>query len=305
MAFQRLKQFASMKGWIVEKNIAYGEENEYLFTLIDGQGFKMFATPLPAIDDYTKKEILDYLKNNKKMLKISESSFDNAVLIIKFNESFRNTKVEIMNNLLIELTKFLKDKHIKGKDCCIFCGNDNADQIVYIDNIMYSAHNECYSHTVSVVEEAEMEYTTEDKNYFVGFIGALVGGIVSSIPWILVQVYLNRIAAALALLIGIGSLKSYYLFKGRLGRATRWIVGLCTLCSVVFAQYGAIAINMLKSNIPLNYSNFVEVLRIPEVAHSFKSNLGLSLFMAFLGIIRLFIDLKGDAKSVMPTVKKK
>jgi hypothetical protein len=66
MSFVRLKQFASMKGWIIEKNIAYGEENGYLFTLIDGQGFKMFVTPLPSIDDYAKKKILDYLKKIKR-----------------------------------------------------------------------------------------------------------------------------------------------------------------------------------------------------------------------------------------------
>lgn len=305
MAFPRLKQFASMKGWRIEGNIAYGEENGYLFTVVDGQGFKMFFTPLPSTNDNTQKDILDYLKENKKSLKISESSFDNAVLVIKFRESFRSTKVEYMNNLLVELTEFLKDKGIRGKEGCIFCDNDGADQIIYIDNIMYSAHNECYSHEVAAVEEAEMEYKTENKNYFAGFIGALVGGIVSSIPWILVQVYFNRIAAALALLIGIGSLKAYYLFKGRLGRATRWIVAVCTLFSVVLSQFGAIAVNMLKNDIPLNYSNFVEVLRIPEVVHSFKSNLGLSLFMAFLGIIGLFLDLKGDAKSVMPTIERK
>jgi hypothetical protein len=239
------------------------------------------------------------------MLKISESLFDNAVLMIKFNESFKSAKVVDMNNLLIELTKFLKDKDIKGKECCIFCGNDNADQTVYIDNILYSAHNECYSHKVAVVEEAEMEYKTEDKNYFIGFIGALVGGVVSSIPWILVQVYFNRIASVLALFIGIGTLKSYYLFKGRLGRATRWIVTLCTLCSVVFAQFVTIAIDMFKSNIPLQYSYFVEVMKVPEVSHSFKANLGISLFMAFLGIIGLFLNLKGDAKSVMPTIERK
>jgi hypothetical protein len=305
MAFPRLKQFASMKGWRIEGNIAYGEENGYLFTVVDGQGFKMFLTPLPAIDDNIQKDILNYLKENKKMLRISEFSFDNTVLVIKFRESFRSTKVEYMDNLLAELTELLKQKHIKGKECCIFCGNDGADQSIYIDNIMYSAHNECYSHEVAAVEEAELEYKAEDKNYLAGFMGALVGGIVSSIPWILVQVYLNRIAAALALLIGIGSLKAYYLFKGRLGRATRWIVSACTLFSVVLSQFGAIAVNMLKNDIPLNYGNFVQVLRIPEVAHSFRSNLGMSLFMAFLGIIGLFLDLKGDAKSIMPNIEKK
>lgn len=305
MAFPRLKQFASMKGWRIEKNIAYGEENGFLFTLIDGSGFKMFVSPLPSVTEQTKKEILDYLNENKKILQINEFLLDNDVLIVKLKESFRSAKVEVMSNLLMELTDFLKSKGIKGKECCIFCGNDNAEQTIYIDDIMYSAHNECYSHEVIMIDEAVREYEVEDKNYFSGFIGALIGGMVSSIPWILVQIYLNKMAAALAVLIGIGALKAYYMFKGQLGRATRWIIAFCTLFSVVFAQFAAIAIEFIKYNIPLQYGNFVKLLSDPEMGNVFKINLRLSLFMAFLGIIGLFFELKGDAKSFMPTIEKK
>lgn len=53
---------------------------------------------------------------------------------------------------------------------------------------MYSAHNECYSHEIAAVEEAAKEYEEEDKNYVRGFVGALIGGIMSSIPWILVRI---------------------------------------------------------------------------------------------------------------------
>lgn len=305
MAFPRLKQFASIKGWRIEKNRAYGEENGYIFTLIDGQGFKAFLSPLPSTDEYNQKDVLDYLDKNKKMLGISEFMFDNEVLIIKLKETLTSTKIETMNNLLKELTDFLKSKGIKGKECCIFCSNDNAEQTVYIDNIMYSAHGECYLHQKNVVEEATREYEAEDKNYFLGFIGALIGGIVCSIPWIIVQVFLNRIASVLAALIGVGALKAYYMFKGKLGRGTRWIIALCTLISVVFAQFGGIAIEMVQNDIPLQYKNFMLLFSFPEVTRSFMANLALSLFMAFLGIIGLFLELKGNAKSVLPNIEKK
>lgn len=304
MAFPRLKEFAAMKGWRIEKNTAYGEENGYLFTLVDGQGFKIFASPLPSISEDNRRDILDYLDKNKEKLKISEFMFDNKVLIIKFKETLTSTKVETMDTLLKELTDFLRSKDVKGKESCIFCGNDGAEQTVYIDNIMYSAHVECYSHANAAVEEAKKEYEAEDKNYFLGFIGAFIGGIVCSIPWILVQAYLSRVAAVLAAFIGIGSLKAYYIFKGKLGRGTRWIIGLCTLISVVVAQFGAIAIEMVQNDIPLQYESFVLLFSFPEITRSFIGNLALSLFMAFLGIIRLFINLKGNAKSVMPNIQK-
>lgn len=306
MKFSRLKQFASIKGWRIEKNMAYGEENGYLFTLIDVQGFKIFASPLPSIGENTQIEILEYLNENKKALKISESLFDNAVLIIKFKEAFKNTKVETMNNLLKELTGFLNDKGIKGKGACIFCDNiyNNADQIIYIDSIMYSSHYQCYEHELAAIEEASREYAIENKNYFRGFIGALIGGLVSSIPWIFVQVYLNTIFPVLPLLIGIGSLKAYYIFKGLFGSGTRWIVALCTLVSIVLAQFGVLALGIIKNNTSLHYYRFVQMLSIPEIAHSFVSTIVIGILVSFFGLLGSFLQLKGDAKNVMPTIKK-
>ena len=51
---------------------------------------------------------------------------------------------------------------------------------------MYSSHNECYEHELTSIEQASRKYVTEDKNYLSGFLGALIGGIVGSIPCILV-----------------------------------------------------------------------------------------------------------------------
>jgi len=228
------------------------------------------------------------------------------VLIIKFKEVFKNAKVETMNNLLRELTDFLKDKGIKGKETCIFCDNtaNDADQIIYIDSIMYSSHHECYEHELAAIEQASREYMTEDKNYLSGFIGALIGGIVGSIPWVLVQVYLDSMYVILSILIGIGSLKAYYIFKGRLGHATRWIIAFCTLVSIVLAQFGVLALGMIKNNTTLHYHRFVQMLSIPEIAHSFESTIVIGILVSFFGLLGSFLELKGDAKNVMPTIEK-
>ena len=52
------------------------------------------------------------------------------------------------------------------------------------------------------------------KNYILGIIGGLLGGIVASIPWILVYVYGNYILSLLATLIAFGVFYGYKLFKG-------------------------------------------------------------------------------------------
>ena len=104
--------------------------------------------------------------------------------------------------------------------------------------------------------------------------------------------------------MGIGSLKAYYIFKGRLGRAIRWIISFCTLVSMVLAQFGVLALGMIKNNTTLHYYRFVQMLSVPQIAHSFETSIAIGILVSFFGLLGSFLQLKGDAKNVMPTIKK-
>lgn len=305
MLYKRLHEFANKKGWRVEKNIAYGEEDGYLFTIIDGQGFKAFISPLILDnDEVATREILDYLNDNKKNYKKQEFSIQDNLLEIKLLETFKNVKLEVMEELVKNLSAFLKAKGVKGKGYCGICGKEGAEEIIYLNKLMLSAHGECYRREAGILEEAAVIFDTEEKNYLLGFVGAFLGGLISTLPWILVQLFLNRIMAALAVIIGMGALKGYQIFKGRLGPFTRWIITITTMASVVIAQYVTLAVEIAKNNIPLTYENYMLIMEIPEVARSFKADLFMSLFMALLGILALFFRLKGNSKTILPSISK-
>ena len=51
-----------------------------------------------------------------------------------------------------------------------------------------------------------------------GIIGALVGAIIFSLPWILIYVYANYMLSILAAIIGFGSLTFYKLFGGKVNK---------------------------------------------------------------------------------------
>ncbi|MDD7793846.1 hypothetical protein [Clostridium sp. 'White wine YQ'] len=306
MALSKLKEFASLKGWKFEKNIASGEENNYLFTVISGQGVKIFICPLPSISEENKNQVLNHLTYNKKLLKISSFLFDHDMLIIKFKENYRRTKIETMNNLLINLTNLLNSLGIKGKECCIFCGHDNANETIYFENVMYSAHSECYTQQVEMIETAAREYESENKNYLRGAIGALIGGILISIPWSFAQVYLsNNLAAIFSTLLSLGLLKSYYLFKGKLGSATRWIIAACTFISAIISQLLVVEIMMLQHGTTIEYSDLIGLFGISGLAAMFRLNVKLSLFIAFIGFLLFVFPIKGSTKSVLPKIEKK
>ena len=55
----------------------------------------------------------------------------------------------------------------------------------------------------------------ENNNYIKGILGAIIGGILFSLPWILVYVYANYILSVLATIIAFGALKFYKIFGGK------------------------------------------------------------------------------------------
>ena len=46
----------------------------------------------------------------------------------------------------------------------------------------------------------------KERGYLIGIIGALIGGLIATIPWILCYVYANMIYSLLAIIVAIASL---------------------------------------------------------------------------------------------------
>lgn len=304
MASRRLRQFAKEKNWIIENGCVYGVVNEYQITVIDGNGFKALYVPLPSVSSEKKTLILDYLKQNKKSLKLGTFEFDNDVLVMKINEFFKSASIEVMDNLIQEVTKFLVINNITNQYCCIICGQGDAFLSAYLNNISYRFHEQCYTDVANELHEAEDEMSSECKNYFLGTIGALIGGLFCTIPFVLVQVYLNKSIEWLAFFVGIGSFKAYSIFKGKIGRLTRWIVGIATLASIVIAQVGLVILDLVKLKVPLSIDYFDMLMKNKIFMGSLKGKLLAGLIMAALGYLSLFLQLRGDAKSMLPSSKK-
>ncbi len=304
MLYKRLKQFAKKNAWKINKNFAYGEIDGYLFTIADIQGFKVFLTPLLGIKEEQKDVIIDFLNKNKENLNLFQVLFDKDVLIVKFREIFRNTKIETMEGYLSSITQFLKQNGIACNKVCGICNKEGAEQKAYIDFVYVYVHNQCLDEATHEIESAAMQIDCEDKNYLLGFIGALIGGIISSIPWIVLQLHFDTVAAVLAYLIVIGAFKSYTLFKGKVGKLTKWIIAFVAIVSVISTQFALIGIVFLKNGIPISIGNFQRIFEIKEISLEFHRALKLGLFMAFLGIIPFFIELKGNAKEFFPKIQR-
>ena len=70
-----------------------------------------------------------------------------------------------------------------------------------------------------VIVETENSVKPENNNgYLLGILGAILGGLVASLPWIIMYVYLEMMWSFMAFLIGYGAFLGYKLFKGKMAK---------------------------------------------------------------------------------------
>ena len=75
------------------------------------------------------------------------------------------------------------------------------------------------------------------KSYFIGTIGALIGAILFSLPWILIYVYGSILLSVLAAIVGIGSFKFYKLFGGKVTKKTWLIIAISSIIAISLATF--------------------------------------------------------------------
>ena len=96
----------------------------------------------------------------------------------------------------------------------------------------------------------------ENKSYFKGILGALIGGLIATIPWILCYVYVNMMFSILAIFIGIASLKGYQLMKGKVDKKLPYIIGGISFISITIATLIIIpSLLLLKENVTPTINN--------------------------------------------------
>lgn len=133
----------------------------------------------------------------------------------------------------------------------------------------------------------------KQKGYLLGIVGALIGGLIGTIPWIILYVYANMIYSLLAFIVAIAALKGYELFKGKVDKKLPYIIGAISIICITIATLVIIPNLLLVKEIgTTSLANFKLLYADSEFAGAIIGDYIMSLLFTILGISGVFASIK-------------
>lgn len=134
----------------------------------------------------------------------------------------------------------------------------------------------------------EQEQIKQEKSvkgsYLTGILGAIVGGVIATIPWILVYVYGEMMFSILAALIATGELYGYKIAKGKINKKLPVILMVIALVIVTVTTLVIIPTLLIANEgISVNLTNISRLYENGEFATAMMKDFIISLIFTILG----------------------
>lgn len=150
-----------------------------------------------------------------------------------------------------------------------------------------------------VIVETENSMKPENNNgYLLGILGAVLGGLVASLPWIIMYVYLEMMWSFMAFLIGYGAFLGYKLFKGKMDIKVPYIIGVVSIVVIIFTTLYVIpALLLIKEGVTPNFEVLKLLYSDSEFFSAIIQDLIFAVLFTVLGVSGIFKTLKEQAKN--------
>lgn len=151
------------------------------------------------------------------------------------------------------------------------------------------------------MEEKEVINQNETKakgSYLAGIAGAIIGGIIGAIPWILVYIYGNMILSLLAILIAAGEFYGYKLLKGKMTKLTPAIIMIIAIIIVSAATLLVIpAISLGNEGINVNVNTIKSLYQDSVFTAGITHDFAISVVFTILGASVITASVKKEIQN--------
>lgn len=141
--------------------------------------------------------------------------------------------------------------------------------------------------------EEENVIKTKQGSYVTGIIGAVIGGLIATIPWILAYVYGGMMLSILATLIAAGEFYGYKICKGRVSKALPIILMVLAIIIVSVATLVIIPGALIqKEGINVSVQNIQRLYENKEFSAALMKDFAISVIFTILGASIITANIK-------------
>lgn len=303
MIFPKAKKIAKELDWHKTQDGVFGLYKGHFFNVADASllsnpQFKFVTATIDNLTEEQKLQIKTELDTNKKNLKFTNFEISDNSIFFQFAENLTFTKLKTVYSLFDFLVDLFKKLQLPEQNKCHNCGTKEKINSYNLNDNGIILCKTCFSQTENSFYEIERERISEEKNYLTGFLGTIVFSIPGIIAWVLIAVYLERLASAMAIVIAFIGLKGYEYFKGRHGKLTKYLIVLSNIICILIANATTVIAMLVKEGLTINQA--LTEFQINQAAKDiFNQNTMISFILAFFVWIWLLFILKDKKLTII------
>lgn len=141
--------------------------------------------------------------------------------------------------------------------------------------------------------EDENVIKTRQGSYLIGIVGAIIGGLIAAIPWIIAYVYGGMMLSILAALIAAGEFYGYKICKGKINKHLPKILMILAIIIVTIATLVIIpGLLIQKEGINVSLTNIQRLYQNEEFATAMMKDFVISIIFTILGASIITANIK-------------
>lgn len=307
MIFPKAKKIAKELNWFKTTDGVFGLYKNYFFNITDSS---LFSSPqykfvTATVDNLTEeqtKSVVTELDSNKKELKFTNYEINQNSISFVFTENLTYTKIKTVYALLDFLVTLFNKLNVSEQNKCHNSGEKESIDFYNLNETGVILSNKSFTDIKKEYEKIENTRKANEKNHIAGFLGSIIFSIPGIIIWVLVAVYLDRLASAMSIVIAFFALKGYEYFKGQESKWKKYLIVVSNIISIVVANIATVTFMLVNQGLSIGEA-FAEFQVNQNAIDIFKQNTFISFILAFFVWIWLLFAIKENKFTIKKAEK--
>lgn len=138
----------------------------------------------------------------------------------------------------------------------------------------------------------------KENSYLLPIVGAFIGGLIATFPWILCYVYANMMYSLLTIIVAMGAFKGYQIMKGKISKKVPILIAIISFICISLATLVIIPhLLLIKETGSTSMEAFNLLYSFPEFKSGIMHDYIFTILFTILGVSGVVTNIKNQIDS--------